>query len=604
MPLANGEIFAGYKIVRLLGSGGMGEVYLAQHPRLPRRDALKLLPREWSADPDYRARFNREADLASTLWHPNIVGVHDRGEEDGQLWISMDYVEGLDAAQLLADQYPTGMPVDEVVRIVTAVASALDYAHKQGLLHRDVKPSNIMLTHVDDESEQRILLTDFGIARNLDEISGLTATNMAVGTVAYSAPEQLLGEDIDGRTDQYSLAATAYNLLTGSHLFPHSNPIVVSNRHLNNPPPALSKTRPELGELDPVLAVALSKDPKDRFQRCTDFARAVSEQIDSAVAPRPSTPSASARTVTRRAKVASSNDNVVGDRKPWKQPWFAIAAVSAVVIVAAGLILAWRPWERKAAPTVRESSGSLTSMARVPPQVTTTVTQPPLPSFSAKAIDQVLLTADQLTKVLGASVFSDPSRGGPSGLALNSSSYGMSDHSKQVTPSSCVGMVFTGEHDVYASADPTAIKTQTFGVPYGINEGRPHLLQQTAAVLPSAEAAQQFLTSTGSNWKACASLKVEATFGYESGAGFVFGRVLGQNDMITISMATANHVGPTNGADACQQVLAVRENVVVEVRTCQAPTSALYAPPDSPDVAWAVPDAERVARAMLENVRL
>ena len=220
MPLANGQMFAGYTIIRLVGSGGMGEVYLAQHPRLPRRDALKLLPHDWSADAEYRARFNREADLASTLWHPHIVGVHDRGEEDGQLWISMDFVDGLDAARLLADRYPVGMPVEEVARIVAAVASALDYAHKQGLLHRDVKPANIMLTHLDDEGEQRVLLTDFGIARNVNDISGLTATNMTVGTVAYAAPEQLLGEDIDGRADQYSLATTAYQLLTGSKFSP------------------------------------------------------------------------------------------------------------------------------------------------------------------------------------------------------------------------------------------------------------------------------------------------------------------------------------------------------------------------------------------------
>ena len=120
----NGETFAGYKIIRMLGSGGMGEVYLAQHPRLPRRDALKLLPREWSADAEYRARFTREADLASTLWHPHIVGVHDRGEHDGQLWISMDFVDGLDGARLLGDRYPSGMPVEEVARIITAVASS------------------------------------------------------------------------------------------------------------------------------------------------------------------------------------------------------------------------------------------------------------------------------------------------------------------------------------------------------------------------------------------------------------------------------------------------------------------------------------------------
>src|SRR3981081_3561169 len=125
MPLSSGETFAGFRIVRLLASGGMGEVYLAEHPRLPRRDALKVLPADVSADAEYRARFNREADLASTLWHAHIVGVPDRGEADGQLWISMDFVDGLDAARLLADRYPAGMPVDEVARIVTAVASAL-----------------------------------------------------------------------------------------------------------------------------------------------------------------------------------------------------------------------------------------------------------------------------------------------------------------------------------------------------------------------------------------------------------------------------------------------------------------------------------------------
>src|SRR6476661_6127566 len=298
MPLNGGAIFAGFRIVRSLGSGGMGEVYLIQHPRLPRRNALKILSADLSADPDYQARFNREADLASTLYHPHIVGVHDRGEYNGQLWLSMDFVDGHDAGRLLASRYPAGMPVDMVMSIITAVASALDYAHKQGMLHRDVKPANIMLTHVDDdEDEQRILLADFGIARNVDDISGLTATNMTVGTVAYAAPEQLMGEDIDGRADQYALAATTYHLLTGSQLFPHSNPAVVISRHLNSPPPALADTRPELAAVDPVLAAALAKDPGDRFARCADFARALAEQAapSAASSAAPTTPAPAGR---------------------------------------------------------------------------------------------------------------------------------------------------------------------------------------------------------------------------------------------------------------------------------------------------------------------
>ena len=236
MSLADGEVFAGYTILRLVGSGGMGEVYLAQHPRLPRRDALKILGNDVSADEDYRNRFIREADLAAALLHPNIVRVNDRGEFNGRLWIAMDFVDGTDAASLLRDRYPVGMPADEVATIIAAIASALDYAHQHDLLHRDVKPANIFLTNPED-GEQRILLGDFGIARNIGEISGLTATNTTIGTLPYAAPEQLMDEPIDGRADQYALAATAYHLLTGQPLFPKTNPAAVISHHLNTPPP-------------------------------------------------------------------------------------------------------------------------------------------------------------------------------------------------------------------------------------------------------------------------------------------------------------------------------------------------------------------------------
>ena len=281
MPLADGATFAGYTIVRMLGSGGMGEVYLAQHPRLPRRDALKVLPASVSADDEYRQRFNREADIAATLWHPHIVGVHDRGEFQGQIWISMDYVEGVDAGRLLRERHPNGMPKSEVADIVTAVADALDYAHQRELLHRDVKPANILLAFP-ESGEQRILLADFGIARWVNDISGLTATNMTVGTVSYAAPEQLMGGPLDGRADQYALAATAFHLLTGGPPFQNSNPAVVISQHLSASPPTIATSRPELSALDPVLAKALSKDPKARFERCADFARALTHGLDAA----------------------------------------------------------------------------------------------------------------------------------------------------------------------------------------------------------------------------------------------------------------------------------------------------------------------------------
>jgi hypothetical protein len=275
MPLKNGEVFASFVIQRFLGAGGMGEVYLVQHPRLPRLDALKVLPPALTANGEYRYRFNREAELASTLWHSNIVGIHDRGEFNGQLWISMDYVDGTDADRLVEESYPTGMPMLEALEIVTGVADALDVAHQRGLLHRDVKPANIMLGKAQG-ARRRILLADFGIARQADEVSGFTGTNMTVGSVGYAAPEQLMGEPIDGRADQYGLAATAFHLLTGTRPFRDSNPAVVISKQLTTPAPVLSERRPDLANLDRVLSVALAKDPNQRYPHCLDFAEALS----------------------------------------------------------------------------------------------------------------------------------------------------------------------------------------------------------------------------------------------------------------------------------------------------------------------------------------
>ncbi|MGE0221277.1 serine/threonine-protein kinase [Mycolicibacterium sp.] len=281
----DGEVIAGYTITRLLGSGGMGEVYLARHPRLPRYDALKVLSASVCADSEYRERFNREADIAATLWHPHIVEVHDRGEYEGRLWISMDHVEGTDAARLLSEQYPGGMPPDLVVRIVTAVGEALDYAHQRGLLHRDVKPANILIADPETENE-RIMLSDFGIARRVGEVSTLTGTDMTVGTVAYSAPEQLTADKgIDGRADQYALAATAYQLLTGSPPFQHSNPAIVISQHLTAQPPSIGVQRPELSGLGGALEKALAKVPADRFERCIDFARALAQRTGTVAGP-------------------------------------------------------------------------------------------------------------------------------------------------------------------------------------------------------------------------------------------------------------------------------------------------------------------------------
>lgn len=280
--LANGDVFAGYVIERQLGRGGMGSVYLAKHPRLPRMTALKLLNREMFFDAEVRARFEREADLVSRLDHPNIVTVYDRGLDDEQLWISMQFIDGVDAASV----DPQTLPPARALQIVKETADALDYAHGMGVLHRDVKPANILLARSGAGRGERVYLTDFGIARLRDDTGHLTQTGTFTATLAYASPEQLTGASLDHRSDQYSLACTLFWLFTGSGPFTATNPAAVIQGHLQQPPPPLSSVRPGLPyALDSVLAKAMAKRPDDRFDSCSDFAAAALAALNNPSAP-------------------------------------------------------------------------------------------------------------------------------------------------------------------------------------------------------------------------------------------------------------------------------------------------------------------------------
>lgn len=280
--LASGDVFAGYVIDRQLGRGGMGSVYLAKHPRLPRMTALKLLNREMFFDKEVRARFEREADLVAQLDHPNIVTVYDRGLDDEQLWISMQYIDGIDAASV----DPKSLPPERAVQIIKETADALDYAHGMGVLHRDVKPANILLARSGGGRGERVYLTDFGIARLRDDTGHLTQTGTFTATLAYASPEQLTGASLDHRSDQYSLACSLFWLFTGAGPFAATNPAAVIQGHLQGTPPALSSVRPGLPyQLDAVLAKAMSKRPDDRFASCSDFALAAKQAFTNPSAP-------------------------------------------------------------------------------------------------------------------------------------------------------------------------------------------------------------------------------------------------------------------------------------------------------------------------------
>ncbi|KXO99555.1 serine/threonine-protein kinase [Tsukamurella pseudospumae] len=333
--LEPGEVFAGYTIERRLGAGGMGEVYVARHPRLPRREALKVLAPNLADDAQFRARFEREADLAASLSHQNIVAVHDRGETDGRLWIALDLVDGVDLGEVVR-RGP--MPVGEVARVVGDVASALDFAGAQGLIHRDVKPANIMVS-----TTGRVLLTDFGIARLGAENSELTGTGMTLGTISYASPEQLQGQPVDARSDQYSLAATAFHLLTGSVPFTNTNAGAVIVAHVTAPVPSVRVARPELSaRVDAVIARGMAKSSADRYPSSEAFAAELAAALVEAagsVAPIDPTMIAPDRTVIR--PVLHSDDPSTG-RPPNKSRSKAtstrivgaIAAISGLAVVA------------------------------------------------------------------------------------------------------------------------------------------------------------------------------------------------------------------------------------------------------------------------------
>jgi serine/threonine protein kinase len=282
------QSFGKYQVTDLLGSGGMAEVYAGIHPDLERRVAIKVILPQFAAENDFEERFRREARVVASLRHPHIVQLYDFDVVDGRHFMVMEHLEGGTLKDHLRSlrQRKSTMPLAEIVHLVEAIASALDYAHARGAIHRDIKPANILFTVA-----QEAVLTDFGIAKLLEDAARLTATGGVVGSPFYMSPEQATGDAVDARSDQYSLGVVLYEMATGRTPFQGSSAVAVMTQHLNSTPPSPRAFNANLPTaVDEVILKALAKRPAGRFSSAGEFAHAFRQAVEgqsSVVVPAP-----------------------------------------------------------------------------------------------------------------------------------------------------------------------------------------------------------------------------------------------------------------------------------------------------------------------------
>jgi serine/threonine protein kinase len=358
---------AGYRIDRVLGTGGMSVVYLARNPILPRREALKVLSAELADIPTAGERFLKEAITTSTLDHPNIVKVFSRGEDEhGRPWISMEYIAGSDAETAL--RHGTMTP-SRAMQIITEVARALDYAHLSGVVHQDIKPANFLLGQRSGAEQERVVLADFGAAVTLTETLEREPGGALVASFAYTSPEVITGTaPIDGRADVYSLGCTLFRLLTGSVTFPgHSTAAAIAHAHLEQVAPRPSDLLPWASpELDEVMAKALAKRPADRYATAGEFAAAAARALRSPRRP----PRAELPAPPPRVSVTPVESHWLSRRS--KRAMIAGGSAAAVLVA---VVLAW---------LVLPSRDD--SPAAVSDPTTTTTTSTPAPSSLTRVL--------------------------------------------------------------------------------------------------------------------------------------------------------------------------------------------------------------------------
>jgi hypothetical protein len=335
-----GTELAGHRIEGVIGRGGVSVVYLAEHLRLGRRVALKVLAPHLADDDAFRERFIRESRIAAGLDHPNVITVYDAGEAEGILYISMRYVEGSDLSRLIEAE--GSLEPSRTVAILSQIASALDAAHVEGLVHRDVKPANMLIEPSEIAGFDRAYLSDFGISKRTTSREGLTRTGQFVGTVDYVAPEQITGEPVDGRTDVYSLGCVLFQCLSGRVPFAGDSEVATIYSHLHDPPPRLDLGERVAPALDQVLARALAKSRTERFGTCGELIEAARSRLDRVAADGAGSPAmpGDLAPVAGRPPRPGGAHRAASSQRPALLDRRLVAAVSVGVIVVVAVAIA------------------------------------------------------------------------------------------------------------------------------------------------------------------------------------------------------------------------------------------------------------------------
>ncbi len=549
-----GTPFGRYRLIELLGRGGMGEVWRAYDTETKRIVAIKVLPAHLADDDEFVRRFRREAEAAAQLNSPHVVPIHNYGEIDGRLYVDMRLIEGSDLETVLADG-----PLEpaRAVRIIEGVAQALHAAHKVGLVHRDVKPSNILL----DENDFAYLI-DFGIARAIDG-TRMTKTGNTIGTFAYIAPERLDGEgEEDARVDIYSLACVLYECLTGEPPFAGDTMGRLVAAHLNKPPPRPSITRPDVpARVDEVIATGMAKNPEERYATTVELADAANDAITTPIGlPAQTLPTRAAFvTPTAQSTLAADAADLNLDateqgpagrppvetstppRKWWWPPRgrsaLIAAAIAAVVVLAAGFMV-FRPQQPSRPPAPSAAPTTTAPASPAPPP-------PPKPVEEA-ALDGLLLSPDQINAEMGATA-----------MTVQSTYTSMGAGGKGDT---CLPLSSPGGTEVYAGTGWSTFRGQI--LKEGGQGGFRHVVIQAVVLLPSAHDANAFYTASAQRWLDCANHEF-TTGNYR----WSVGPISNTNGTLSASRIQVSPAPPVHGW-TCQRALTVANNVAIDIDAC------------------------------------